>query len=75
MLPILMQVIQVVTSIPPSPPPLPVPNKPYGFCGRKAPQKIEAEASELRSCVRVEVAVLGCPSLIALMVSEDVKQH
>ena len=31
--------------------------------------------SELRSCVKVEVAVLGYPSLIVLMVSVDVKQH
>ena len=31
--------------------------------------------SELRSCVKVEGAVLGSPSLIVLMVSVDVKQH
>ena len=32
--------------------------------------------SELRSCVKDEVAVLGSPSLIVLtMVSVDVKQH
>ena len=31
--------------------------------------------SELRSCVRVEVAVLGSPSLIVLPVPVDVKQH
>ena len=31
--------------------------------------------SELRSCVNVEVAVLGSPSLISLVVSVDVKQH
>ena len=31
--------------------------------------------SELRSCVKVEVAALGYPSLIVLMVSVDVKQH
>ena len=31
--------------------------------------------AELRSCVKVEVAVLGSPSLIVLMVSVDVKQH
>ena len=30
---------------------------------------------ELRSCVKVEVAVLGFPSLISLMVSVDVKRH
>ena len=32
-------------------------------------------ASELRSCVKVEVAVLGSPSVIVLMVSVDVKQY
>ena len=39
-------------------PPLysPVPNKPYGFCGGKAPRK-------KKSCVKVEVAVLGSRSL------------
>ena len=31
--------------------------------------------TELRSCVKVEVAVLGSPSLIVFMVSVDVKQH
>ena len=31
--------------------------------------------TELRSCVKVEVAVLGSPSLIVLKVSVDVKQH
>ena len=31
--------------------------------------------AELRSCVKVEVAVLGSPSLIVLMVSLDMKQH
>ena len=31
--------------------------------------------SELMSCVKVEVAVLGSLSLIVLMVSVDVKQH
>ena len=31
--------------------------------------------SELRSCVKVQVAVLGCSSLISIMVSVDVKQH
>ena len=30
--------------------------------------------SELRSCVKVEMAVLRCPSLTVLMVSVDVKQ-
>ena len=31
--------------------------------------------SDIRSCVKVEVAVLGSPSLIILVVSVDVKQH
>ena len=31
--------------------------------------------AELRSSVKVEVAVLGSPSLTVLMVSVDVKQH
>ena len=31
--------------------------------------------SGLRSCVKVEVAVLGSPSLMVIMVSVDVKQH
>ena len=33
------------------------------------------QKSQLRSCVKVEVAVLGSPSLIVLMFSVDVKQH
>ena len=34
------------------------------------------QMSELRSCVKVEVAVLGCPSLIVLnVISVDVKQN
>ena len=32
-------------------------------------------STELRSCVKVDVAVLGFPSLISLVVSVDVKQH
>ena len=31
--------------------------------------------SEFRSCVKVEVAVLGSPSLIVRTVSVDVHQH
>ena len=30
---------------------------------------------EMRSCVKVEVAVLGSPSVIVVMVFMDVKQH
>ena len=37
--------------------------------------KEENLATELRSCVKVEVAVLDSPSLISLMVSVDVKHH
>ena len=46
-------------------PGLPVPNSPYGLCGRNA----TLNDTELRSCEIVEVAVLGSPSLIVLMVS------
>ena len=38
-------------------------------------ERLEDLCSELRSCVKVEVAVLGSPSLIVLKVSVDVKQH
>ena len=40
--------------------------KPYGFCGR------EVLFTEVRSCVKVKVVVLGSPSLIVLTVSVDV---
>ena len=56
-------------------PGLPVPDSPYGLCGRKATLNLNWSTSELRSCVKVEVAVLDSPSLIVLMVSVDVKQH
>ena len=37
---------------------------------------LHTNESELRSCVKVEVAVLGSPSLtVLIMVSVDVKQH
>ena len=36
---------------------------------------IDEANTELRNCVKVEVAVLGFPSLINLMVSVDIKQH
>ena len=35
----------------------------------------EWDRAELRSSMKVEVAVLGSPSLTSLMVSADVKQH
>ena len=57
-------------------PGLPVPNSPYGLCGRKATLSCDNEVTlELRSCVKVEVAVLGSSSLIVLMVSVDLMQH
>ena len=36
---------------------------------------VKQHRTELRSCVKVEVAVLGSHSLTVLMVSLDVKQH
>ena len=54
-------------------PGLPVPNSPSGLCGRKATS--EEVQTELRSCVKVEVAVLGSPSRTVRTVSVDVKQH
>ena len=57
-------------------PGLPVPNSPYGLCGRKAALKRDRERSELRNCViKVKVEVLGSPSLIVRTVSMDVNQH
>ena len=53
-------------------PRLPVRNSPYGLIIVKQHWNI---ASELRSCVKVEVAVLVSPSLTVFMVSVDVKQH
>ena len=46
-------------------PGLPVPNNPDVFCGRKGTLNWKS-LPELRSCVKVEVAVLGSPSLISL---------
>ena len=45
----------------------------YGLCGRKATLNF-TDKPELRSCVKVEVAVLGSSSLTVLVVSVDVKQ-
>ena len=56
-------------------PGLPVPNSPYGLCGRTATFEEEGRASELRSCVKVAVDVLVSPSLIVRTVSVDVQQH
>ena len=36
-------------------------------------KQLNCSMSEFRSCVKVEVAVLGSPSLIVLLVSVDVK--
>ena len=36
---------------------------------------VHSQWSEFRSCVKVEVAVLGSPSLTVRTVSVDVKQH
>ena len=61
-------------------PGLPVPNSLYslyslyGRCGRTATLN-EHFQSELKSCVEVEVDVVGLPSLIDLVVSVDVKHH
>ena len=54
-------------------PELPIPNSPYGLCVTQ--NNTEFKDTELRSCMKVEVAVLGSPSLIILMVSVDVKQR
>ena len=55
----------------------PVPYKPYGFCGRKAPCLLTRHMlSELKSCVcESRGGRPGLPSLISLMVSVDVKHH
>ena len=47
---------------------------PYGLCGRKIKPHLKV-TTELRSCVKVELAVLGSTSLSVLLVSVDVKQH
>ena len=51
-------------------PGLPVPNKPAVSVDVK--QQITVVSQELRSCVKVEVAVLGSPSLTVRTVSVDV---
>ena len=57
-------------------PGLPVPNRPYGLCGRKAALNLNLVfPSELRSCVKEEVDVLGSPFLIVRKISVDVKQQ
>ena len=54
-------------------PGLSVPSSTYGLCGRKA--TLNLIVSEFRSCVKVQVDVLGSPSLTVRTVSVDVKQH
>ena len=41
----------------------------------KATETTALTETGLMNCVKVEVAVLGSPSLIRLMISVDVKQH
>ena len=53
----------------------PVPSKPTVSVMATVDVKHELGPSELRSCVEVDVAVLGSPSLISLVVYMDVKQH
>ena len=50
-------------------------NSPHGLCGRKVTLNLNTLLSELRSCVKVEVDVLGFPSLIVRTVSVDLKHH
>ena len=49
----------------------------HGLCGRKSNTEDDHgdSLSELRSCVKVEVAVLGSPSLTVRTVPVDVKQY
>ena len=42
---------------------------------REMKRAVYIKRSELRSCLRVEVDVLGSPSLIVRTVSVNVKQH
>ena len=52
---------------------LPVPNSLYGFCGRRSDISRERVLRARELCVKVEVVDMGSPSLIALVVSVDVK--
>ena len=51
----------------------PVPNSPYGLCGCKA--TLDLSTAELRSCVKVEVDVLGSPVLTVRTVYVVIQQH
>ena len=48
--------------------------KPFGW-DHEMKSPVSCKSTELRSCVKVEVAVVGCTSLIVLIVSVDVEQH
>ena len=47
----------------PLPPPSPVPNKPYGFCGRKAPRR--KEDSVAQHWAGAGVALKPCAAALA----------
>ena len=47
----------------------------YGLVEKAVPDPDLIVLSELRSCVKVEVAALGSPSPIIRTVSVDVEQH
>ena len=49
---------------------LPVPNSPYGLCGRNATLNLNHCGSELMNCVKVAVAVLSSPSLTVTLLFE-----
>ena len=50
-----------------------VPNSPHNLCGRKA--TLNSLFTDLRSGMKVEVDVLGSPSLIVRTVFVDVMQY
>ena len=52
-----------------------VPDSRYGLRGRKATSSLNSSISEIRSCVKVEMAILDSLFPIILMISVDVKQH
>ena len=55
---------------------LPIPNSPCGLCGQKATLKLNSTCTtELRSCVRGKMAILGSPSMIVIKVSVDARLH
>ena len=47
----------------------------YGLCGIKQHWTNSTPHTAERSCLKVDVAVKGSPSLIVLMVSVDAEQH